>query len=161
MKKYLLPVFSLVIAAAFIFPSCLKEKQTTNTTPTIDSSWWMVDTQRFVTYNNFVTGTQSHVIISGAASPGNNKYSITFNLSYIPAQGNYLLDCSNPGSTAACMEITYNGMRYRAGLSPAVYLHADSANQRAILNLNGTWFYNTIDPTHDSIAVLGVFRQPQ
>ncbi|HET8572931.1 MAG TPA: hypothetical protein VFL76_03580 [Edaphocola sp.] len=159
MKKYVLPVFIIALASFFILPSCSPDPAPVPAPVTQpDSSWWNVDTQKFVTYYNFVSGAQNHTILSGASSD-KNKFSITFNLPYIPAQGSYQLDCSNTGASAACMEITYNGLRYRAGLSSAAYLHADSANQRAILNLNATWFYNTINPD-DSIAVLGSFHQP-
>ena len=160
MNKHILPVFIIVIVGLFTLPSC-KHEPDLNPMPAFqpDSSWWNVDTQRFVTYSNFVAGAQNHTVLSGASS-SNNQYSITFNLPYIPAQGNYLLDCSNTSASAACMEITYNGMRYRAGLSPAAYLHADSANNRAIIKLNATWFYNTINP-NDSVAVLGAFHQPE
>lgn len=160
MKKYLLPVFIIAIIGSFTLPSCLPDPSPGPTPVSqADSSWWMVDTQRFITYTNYVAGSQDHTIISGAATSGNNQFSITFNLPYIPAQGSYLLDCSNTGSSAACMEITYNGIRYRANQSPATYIHADSANQRAILNLYATWFYSTLSP-NDSIRVLGAFRQP-
>lgn len=159
MKKYFLPALIIAITGFFTFPSCIKNNQQPVPVPKPDSSWWNVDTQRFVTYSNFVAGAQNHTVLSGASS-SNNQFSITFNLPYIPAQGNYLLDCSNTSASAACMEITYNGMRYRAGLSPAAYLSADSANNRAIIKLNATWFYNTINP-NDSVAVLGAFHQPE
>lgn len=161
MNKFLFGLFVVTFVALFCFPSC-KPNNTPTPLPTYqpDSSWWNIDTQKFATYYNYVSGAQGHTILSGAAYNGNSSFSITFNLPYVPAQGNYLLNCNNTTSTAACMEITYKGFRYRAGQSPSTYLQADSARQRAVINLGATWFYNTINPD-DSVVVLGSFHQPQ
>lgn len=159
MKKLTFPAILLSVFVLLLsFNAC---KQPTPTPPTpppnVDSSWWTINTNEYATSYTFVNGSGSYTFLTG--SDNNSSFTITFHLPYIPAQGNYLLDCGNTSSSAACMEISYNGIKYRAKPSQGVYLQADSANQRAKIKLPLTWFYNTILPD-DSVAVNGVFLQP-
>jgi hypothetical protein len=159
MKKVLFPVLILsLLASAFFFNGCKHPTPTPTPTPNLDSSWWVVNTDRYVTYATFVNGSNGATFLTGAAD--NSNFSITFHLPYVPAQGTYLLDCGNTASSAACMEISYKGMRYRAKAGNTDYLQADSANQKAKITLPLTWFYSTISPDLDSVAATGVFTQP-
>lgn len=147
------------------FCSCDKNPQTNTPLPKADSSWWTVDTSNFYTFFPFVNGNNTSTYISGTSNntqggtSGNSNFSITFHLTYIPAHGSYLLDCSSQSANSACMQITYKGFNYRTRPSQNAHLQADSANQRAKLTLPPTLFYNTILPS-DSVIVNGVFFQP-
>lgn len=156
-KKIPAVFLSLLVVLAFSFNACKHPTPEPTPLPNVDSSWWVVDANRYVTYYTFVDGSGTATYLTGSAQ--NSSFTITFHLPYIPAQGNYVLDCGNTASSAACMEISYNGFKYRAKPEQGAYIKADSANQRAKLTLPLTWFYSTIS-MDDSVAVNGVFIQP-
>lgn len=163
MKKIIKGTFYFTILVlttlSFLNFSCKNKAQPSPpNVPNYDSSWWAINTNQFITYKTFVNGTSSAATMTGAAD--GSDFSMTFYVPYIPASGNYTLDCNNSASSA-CMQITYHNIHYRAKPGNGDYLQADSSDQRAIITLPPTWFYSTIQPNIDSVSINGVFMQPK
>lgn len=167
MKKWLLPtllsgffVFSLVFTTACNPDPAPAPSPVSN----LDTTQWYIDTTRFYSLFNVVSGTSQGVILSGTSlnNSGGFKgsdFSITFHLSYIPAQGTFDIDCGNSSASSACIDITYNRMHYRPKAGVSTQLIADSLHQKAKIFLPATWFYSTVLPDQDSVVVSGTFYQ--
>lgn len=125
----------------------------------LDSCWWNIGTDRYVSYRTVVFGSQDGGVIMGAADPtGTSEFLMTFYLPYVPATGDYALNCDGQ-ETSACFQVKKDGITYRPIPHTGLKLHADSLNRRALLRLNPSWLYNTVDE-NDSVVVTGVFMQP-
>lgn len=160
--------FSSALLSAFFILSLAFTACNPDTTPgppqmpDLDTSQWVVDTNRYYSLFNTVSATSQGVILSGASLNttngfGQSSFTITFHLPYIPAQGDYTIDCGNSGSSAACVDIVFEKLHYRPKAGTSVQLHADSLHGKAMIFLPPTWFYSTLPLETDSVVVSGTF----
>lgn len=154
-------VFILIFSSIFLLlASCRSGTQNVLPDEKPDSTGWIINADEFITYHTFITETNEWIMLSGASENQNKgSFSITFQLSEIPTENNFHLNCEDKGEQSVCMEIIYQDVKYRAKQENLDFLKADFVNKKAKLILPTTWFYNN-SLQNDSIAVSGQFIQP-